>query len=539
MARREFRDYKAANPASSGARQLLHFHNLRLIDPEAGTDTSGTLTVANGRIVGRDVQPAEGAQHVDCGGYCLAPGIVDLGVQVGEPGARHKESFRSAGQAAAAGGVTTFITRPDTSPAIDTPEALEFLRRRATTEAVVNIHHMAALTRGREGREMAEIGFLMDAGAVAFSDVDRVIADTKVFSRCLTYARSLGALVIGHPQDPGLSKGAAVTSGKFATWWCNMLLCQEGDTHARLRRMANPAFSPRLIADLQPKFQALANRLIDGFAARGECDFIAEFTEPYATGVICDLLGLPFEKWRELADIAADMGLALGVTFRQDLPRIEAAIARLFDYAAELVADRSANPGEDFISLLVKAHRENPDQLSEQEMLDMIVLAIFGGIDTTRNQLGLAMEQFILHPAQWALLAERPELGKPAVEEVMRTRPTVTWVTRAATESFEFQGLTIPEGTTLHLYGQAAVTDPAAMEDAESFDITATRKPHFGFGGGTHHCLGHFIARGDMTEALRLLARRLRNPRFNGEVEWLPDSGNTGAVRMPIAFDPA
>mgnify|MGYP002621569302 FL=1 len=217
MARREFRDYKAANPASSGARQLLHFHNLRLIDPEAGTDTSGTLTVANGRIVGRDVQPAEGAQHVDCGSYCLAPGIVDLGVQVGEPGARHKESFRSAGQAAAAGGVTTFITRPDTSPAIDTPEALEFLRRRATTEAVVNIHHMAALTRGREGREMAEIGFLMDAGAVAFSDVDRVIADTKVFSRCLTYARSLGALVIGHPQDPGLSKGAAVTSGKFAS----------------------------------------------------------------------------------------------------------------------------------------------------------------------------------------------------------------------------------------------------------------------------------------------------------------------------------
>lgn len=347
-------------------------------------------------------------------------------------------------------------------------------------------------------------------------------------------------------RHPALRQGShlwpqhcGVTTGTFARWWCDMLLCQEGDTHARLRRMANPAFSPRLIADLQPKFQALANRLIDGFAARGECDFIAEFTEPYATGVICDLLGLPFEKWRELADIAADMGLALGVTFLQDLDRVEAAIARLFAYAETLVAERRAAMTEDFIGLLVKAHAENPDQLSEQEMLDMIVLAIFGGIDTTRNQLGLAMEQFILHPDQWALLAERPELAKPAVEEVMRMRPTVTWVTRATTQDIEFQGLAIPEGTTLHLYSQTAATDPAAMPDAERFDITVPRKAHFGFGGGAHHCLGHFIARGDMTEALKLLARRLKNPRFAGEVTWLPDSGNTGAVRMPIAFDPA
>jgi len=330
-----------------------------------------------------------------------------------------------------------------------------------------------------------------------------------------------------------------VTTGKFATWWCNMLLCVEGDTHARLRRMANPAFSPKLIADLQPKFQVLANRLIDQFHARGSCDFIAEFTEPYATGVICDLLGLPFEKWRELADIAADMGLALGVTFKQDLPKIEAAIAKLFAYAEELVADRRANPSPDFIGLLVKAHADNPEQLSEQEMLDMIVLAIFGGIDTTRNQIGLAMDMFIQNPDQWALLGEKPELAKAAVEEVMRTRPTTTWVTRAATGDFEFQGLQIAEGTTLHLWGQAAATDPAAMENAETFDITAARKPHFGFGGGTHHCLGHFIARGDMTAALALMAQRMKNPRFNGTVEWLPDSGNTGAVRMPIAFDPA
>jgi dihydroorotase len=195
----------------------LHFVNARLIDPEAQTDAPGTLTVAKGRIAARDSEPPEGAEVIDCAGKCLAPGIVDWGVQVGEPGARHKESFRSAGQAAAAGGVTTLIARPDTDPAIDTPEVLDFVRRRAAAETPVNIRHMAALTRGRAGREMAEIGFLLDAGALAFTDADRVVQNTRVMARCLTYARGLGALVVGHPQDPGLSAGAAATSGKFAS----------------------------------------------------------------------------------------------------------------------------------------------------------------------------------------------------------------------------------------------------------------------------------------------------------------------------------
>lgn len=190
------------------------FENARLIDPEAGTDTLGSLTIEDGVIV-----EGSGAADivVDCRGKCLAPGIVDIGVKVSEPGERHKESFASAGRAAVAGGITTIVTRPDTSPAIDTPEVLEFVERRAAIDADVNVLPMAALTKERAGREMTEIGFLMDAGAVAFTDCDRVITDTKVFSRALTYAKSCGALVIGHVQEPGLSSGGAVTAGKFAT----------------------------------------------------------------------------------------------------------------------------------------------------------------------------------------------------------------------------------------------------------------------------------------------------------------------------------
>ncbi len=190
--------------------------NARLIDPEAQADTEGSLLIEGGLIAGRDGPAPKGATIIDCGGKCLAPGIVDWGVKVGEPGERHKESFRSAGLSAAAGGVTTIVARPDTNPAIDTPETLEFVTRRAA-ESPVRIHHMAALTKGRQGREMTEIGFLLDTGAVAFSDGDHVVEDTKVLSRALTYARSLNALVIGHPQDPGLSRGAAATNGKFAS----------------------------------------------------------------------------------------------------------------------------------------------------------------------------------------------------------------------------------------------------------------------------------------------------------------------------------
>jgi dihydroorotase len=192
--------------------------NARIIDPDTLTEREGNVILDGGLIaaIGTASAPKH-ARVIDCAGKALAPGIVDLGVKVGEPGDRHKESFRSAGLAAAAGGVTTIVARPDTHPAIDTPEVLEFVTRRAAEAAPVRILHMAALTKGRQGREMTEIGFLLDAGAVAFTDADHVVTDTKVLSRALTYARSLGALVIGHPQDPGLTKGAAVTNGKFAS----------------------------------------------------------------------------------------------------------------------------------------------------------------------------------------------------------------------------------------------------------------------------------------------------------------------------------
>ncbi|MBU8807499.1 cytochrome P450 [Mycolicibacterium goodii] len=345
-------------------------------------------------------------------------------------------------------------------------------------------------------------------------------------------------------KHPKLRQGSAawpahngVTEGPFAEWFASWILNKEGEEHHRLRRLMNPAFSPKLIGSLVPRFQALANELIDNFAEPDRCEFVSEFAEPYAARVIAIMLGLPEDEWKVISTESTTIGLAMGVTLREDLPKIEAAVQRLYEYSDELIADRRANPREDFMTTLVNASRPDDGRLSDKELRDAILLLIFGGFDTTRNQLGLAMQTFMKHPDQWRLLGERPDLGGKAVEEVMRVNPTVRWVTREVIEDFEYEGLTLTAGTTVHLYSESAGTDPRVFEPG--FDIAAERKPHFGFGGGVHHCLGHFVARSDMSEALPLLARRLRDPHELPGASWLPDSGNTGPNTLPIGFTPA
>jgi cytochrome P450 len=365
------------------------------------------------------------------------------------------------------------------------------------------------------------------------------------------YARtSYGLAVLRHGQvarlirHPNLRQGSrlwpahhGVTSGPFADWWASWVLNQEGEAHQRLRRLLNPAFSRRIIDQLQPRFEALAGELADAFAPRGRCEFMSEFAVPYAARVIAILLGIPEEDWTIIAAHSGTVGLAMGVRIREHLPRIEASLAALYGYADALVADRRCSPQGDFVTCLACAPADE-EHLSDAELRDSLVLLIFGGFDTTRNQLGLAMQALMDHPGQWRLLGDRPELGPAAVEEVMRVSPTTTWVTREAIADFTFDRLNIPAGTTIHLFCEPAGTDPRV--DGAEFDITAVdHPPHFGFGGGIHYCLGHLVARTDMCAALTVLARRMRGPRLAGIATWLPDSGNTGPVQLPIAFTPA
>lgn len=327
-----------------------------------------------------------------------------------------------------------------------------------------------------------------------------------------------------------------IHSGMFSDWWEETLLSLEGDDHSRIRRLLMPAFRNKTIAAMRPRFQALANELIDAFAARGEVELVSEFAEPYSSRIICVLLGLPEDDWPQVAHWADDLGKSFGISVAADLPRIEAALQALHDHLDAVVADRQQHPRDDLVTSLVQA--QEADGLSRHELGVALVFLAFAGMETTRNQLGLALQTLLAHPDQWRLLGERPELGGNAVEEVMRVNPTVTWVTREAIEDVEFQGLHIPQGGIVQMLSHAAGTDPAAMPDP-SFDITAVRPPHMGFGSGVHHCLGHFVARTDMAVALPLLARRMPDAEPAGPGEWLPVSGNTGPVRFPIRFTPS
>ncbi len=343
-------------------------------------------------------------------------------------------------------------------------------------------------------------------------------------------------------KDPRLRQGSAkwpehngVHSGLFYDWWTKCLLVLEGEDHHRIRRLLNPAFSLKHLEPYLPRFEELADELIDSFLPSGQVEFVNEFAQPYATRVLCILLGIPESEWPTIARLASTIGLALGITLEQDLPAVEDALAELYGYAEDLIRDRQANPGPDLVSRLVDANR-NGDSLSDDELRNALCLLIFGGMDTTRNQLGLGVMSFMQHPEQWELLAAHPELAPAAVEEVMRTNPTTTWVTRETVVDFDYEDLHIDAGTTVHFFTQVSGTDPQAYPNPE-IDITAERVGHYGFGGGMHHCLGHFVARADMSIALRALSKKMTNLRINGVDEWMPDSGNTGPVLLPLAFD--
>lgn len=197
--------------------------NLRILDPSRNLDENGSIVIENGRIaaIGSGAQnqgAPEGAEIVDGRGMIAAPGLVDARVFVGEPGAEHRETIESASRAAAAGGVTTFITMPDTDPVIDDIALVEFVLKNARDKAIVNIHPAAALTKGLAGEEMTEFGLLKDAGAVAFTNGRNPMHNAQVLRRAMTYAREFGAVIALETRDKYLGAGGVMNEGLLASW---------------------------------------------------------------------------------------------------------------------------------------------------------------------------------------------------------------------------------------------------------------------------------------------------------------------------------
>jgi dihydroorotase len=201
----------------------IAFVNARLVDPVQETEMRGGLVIMDGVIVGLgaavtlDQLPAE-ARAIDCDGDVVSPGLIDMRAFVGEPGAEHRETIASASAAAAAGGVTTLITRPDTNPPVDDPAVVDFILRRARDDAKIRVHPTAALTKGFGGEEIAEIGLLAEAGAIAFCDGAHSVSDARTMRSAMTYARDFDALVAPVCEDRSLSRNGVMAEGLRASW---------------------------------------------------------------------------------------------------------------------------------------------------------------------------------------------------------------------------------------------------------------------------------------------------------------------------------
>lgn len=229
-------------------RRPILLANARVVDPSRDLDFAGDLLLADGvvRDAKRGIGAAgvpEGTEVIDCRGKVAAPGLIDMRAFVGEPGAEYRETFASVSAAAAAGGVTTIVSQPNTNPAIDEPAMVDFVLRRARDTAIVNVRPMAALTKGILGAEMTEIGLLKAAGAVAFTDGAKTVANAQVMRRALLYARDFDALIVHHTEDPNLVGEGVMNEGEFA---------------ARLGLMGIPKAAETMILERDVRLVALA-----------------------------------------------------------------------------------------------------------------------------------------------------------------------------------------------------------------------------------------------------------------------------------------
>ncbi|MEN9823101.1 MAG: hypothetical protein RLZ04_1527 [Actinomycetota bacterium] len=343
-----------------------------------------------------------------------------------------------------------------------------------------------------------------------------------------------------HNASSRIPELMGITNEEFLSRQSVNILGAEGEVHTRLRRLVAPAFSPRSADRLRPFMREVIDGLVDAVAASGRADFATDICEPYPIPIICELLGAPKSDWQLFSRWANDVLEIFSLDVVQKLDLIMRTQDELDAYTRELIAERRGKPKDDLLSDLI-AQEEAGDRLTTDELVMMVNAVIVGGTDTTRNQLGCAVNLFAEHPDQWAMLAENPDLAPRAVEEAMRYFGAVRGTARFASVDIEYRDVLFPAGTFMAVGLAEANRDDTVFRAPEAFDITSSKgdQPQLTFGSGIHYCLGQALARAELQEALPLLARRMPNLRLDGPTTWKPDGvGIFGPASMPVTFDP-
>jgi cytochrome P450 len=339
---------------------------------------------------------------------------------------------------------------------------------------------------------------------------------------------------------PGLSLMVqGITSGPLWYKIVNSLLCLGGDAHRRLRSLVSRAFTPRASERLHDTIVGVINELVDRVADARRCDIVTDIARPYPIAIICALLGAPRGDWQQFSRWADDIFKAFTVDIGDNEPVIMQAWGELDDYVDEMVARRRRSLTDDLLSDLIRAE-DDGDRLNADELRMLAAGLLLAGTDTTRNQLAASVDVLCDHPDQWALLKDRPELATRAVEETMRHSPIVCAMFRTVVEDVELGGVILPAGTLIVVNTFAANRDTAVYDDPDRLDISREGAPAIlTFGGGVHYCLGANLARLELAEALKVLTRRMPDPRRTGPAPWKPMMGMSGPASLPIEFSRA
>ena len=304
-----------------------------------------------------------------------------------------------------------------------------------------------------------------------------------------------------------------------------MMLVKDGDDHARLRGLVNKAFTPRVVAELRPRVQALADELLDAAERRGELDAIEDLGMPLPMMIIAELLGVPQEDRALLKRWSAALVTFLDGTIRdKGLADSSRACAEMRVYMDRLFAERRARPQDDLISRLIAA-REVDDRLSDDELFGTVVLVLSAGHETTTNLIGNGLYTLLRHPDQLAKLRARPELAASAVEELLRFEPPVVMTSRlpAGRKPRVYEGFEIAGEDEIALMFAAANRDPAVFPAPDRLDIARGDNRHLAFGFGAHFCLGAALARLEGQIALSSAASRFPGMKLVDEAPlWKP-----------------
>jgi cytochrome P450 len=308
-----------------------------------------------------------------------------------------------------------------------------------------------------------------------------------------------------------------VTAGPLAAHVDANLLNLTGEQHRRLRALAGPAFTSRAADRWRPVMRGFLERLWARVSAYGGCDFIPAIARPFPSLTIATVLGAPHQDAGRLHEWSGWVQRQFDIrALEMNLAEIERAVKEVRDYIAALLEARQAVPGDDLISdLLAAGTGGGGDRLSAEECVNLVVNLLAGGIDTTAGQLAHAIRLFARHPAQWALLAERPLLASSAVDEVLRFEPVTPFTARICLANIEHRGVLFPAGTIVAVCAERANRE---VPGGERFDITAPRDDArvLTFGAGAHYCLGVNLARAELEEALAFLAPRATGLALNG-----------------------